>query len=87
MKMKNNIFLVHRKEIDKIDNELMELLKKRLESARKIGIYKKKHKIKIVNKEREKEVLKDRIKKSKLSKDFTKKLFSIIIKESREVQK
>ena len=84
--MNNKIFILHRKEIDKIDNKIILLLKKRLESARKIGAYKKKNGLKIVDKKREKEILLDRIKKSKLSKDFTKKLFSVIIKESREVQ-
>jgi len=83
----NKIFITHRKKIDKIDNDIIRLLKKRLDSAREIGNYKKKQGIKIIDKKREKEILKDRIKKSDLSKNFTKKLFSIIIKESREVQK
>ena len=85
--MDNKIFIKYRKEIDKIDNRIMKLVEKRLDSARKIGIYKKKHGLKIIDKKREKEVLQDRIKKSKLSKDFTKKLFSVIIKESRRVQR
>lgn len=82
----NKIFIIHRRKIDKIDHKLMKLLEKRLDSARKIGEYKKKNGMKIIDKKREKEILKDRVKNSKLSKDFTKKLFSVIIRESRRVQ-
>ena len=83
----NKIFFAHRKNIDKIDSKIMKLLEKRFESARKIGEYKKKTGIKLVDKKRENEILQDRIKNSRLSKDFTKKLFSVIIKESKKVQK
>ncbi len=85
--MDKKLFTHHRKKIDKIDNKIMKLLEKRLESARKIGKYKKKHGIKIIDRKREKEILLDRVKKSKLSKDFTKRLFSVIIHESRRVQR
>lgn len=85
--MVSKIFISHRKKIDKIDKEIISLLRKRLNYARKIGVYKKKYGIKIIDRKREKEVLQDRVKKSGLSKDFIRKLFSLIIKESREVQK
>lgn len=84
--MDKKLFFSHRKKIDKIDNKMMKLLEKRLESSMEIGKYKKKYGMKIIDKKREKEVLDNRVKKSKLSKDFTKRLFSVIIHESRRVQ-
>jgi len=87
IKTKHKTFILHRKKIDLIDHQLIKLLSKRLESVKKIGEYKKKNKIKIINKKRENEILKDRIKNSKLSKKFIKKLFSLIIIESRKTQK
>ena len=85
--MVQDIFLIHRRKIDEIDNKIMNLVEQRLNNARKIGEYKKKNKISIIDKKREKEILQSRIKNSKLSKDFTKKLFLTIILESRKVQK
>jgi monofunctional chorismate mutase len=46
-----------RKEIDKIDDEIIDLLKRRLEIARKIGKIKKERHLPVLDKEREKEVL------------------------------
>jgi len=85
--MNNNIFSNHRKKIDKIDRQIIGLLEKRLESARKIGEYKRKNKIKIIDRKREKEILNERVNESKLDKNFTKKLFKLMILESRRVQK
>jgi monofunctional chorismate mutase len=85
--MDDRTFILHRKKIDEIDHELVKLIGERLDSAKEIGKYKKKNGIKIVDKKREKEILNDRIKNSRLSKEFTKKLFSVIIHESRRVQK
>jgi len=76
----------YRKKIDKIDENIIKLIEKRLDYSRRIGEYKKKNGIKIVDLKREKEILDYRTRKSRLSNDFTKKLFSIIIKESRAVQ-
>ena len=84
--MDNKILIDHRKKIDKIDKEINKLIEKRLECAKEIGKYKKKNKMRIVDIKREKEVLGNRVKQSKLDKGFTKKLFSLIIKKSREAQ-
>lgn len=78
--------LLYRKKIDKIDSKIIKLLKERFDSAKQIGNYKRKKGIKIIDEKREDEILKARIINSKFSRAFTKKLFSLIIKESRRMQ-
>ncbi|VVB78307.1 Chorismate mutase [uncultured archaeon] len=85
--MVDKVFSIHRKEIDKIDKKIMKLIETRLYHARKLGEYKKKNGIPIIDKKREKEIIRDRVSKSKLSKEFTSKLFLLMINESRRVQK
>lgn len=46
-----------RVEIDKIDNELIELFKKRMDCAKAVGIYKKANGIPVLNQQRENEIL------------------------------
>ena len=80
-----------RAEIDDIDNQIVELLAKRLEICKKLGRYKKKNNVPIQNKEREKQIIKDRAKELKeLGFDddkFVQELFGLIMKKAREVQK
>jgi chorismate mutase len=85
--MNNQIFILHRKKIDKIDKEIINLLEKRFDIAKKMGEYKRKNNIPLVDKKREEEIFQTRVKHSKFSPDFTKKLFKLIILESRKVQK
>jgi len=81
-----------RKKIDKIDKKIIKLLFKRKELARKISKIKKKSKMEIVQKDREKEVIKkvndynNRYKKDRLSPLFINNIFKQIIKESRRIQ-
>lgn len=75
-----------RKEFDKIDLEILEIIKKRLILSRKIGEFKKKNCLKIRDRKREKELIEDRLEKSSLDSGFIKKLFKLILKESRRVQ-
>jgi len=72
---------IYRKQLDKIDSQVIKLLEKREKISKKIGQYKKKNKIKVQNKSREKQILK------KLNKNYLKHIFKIIIRNSREIQK
>lgn len=80
-----------RKEIDSIDAEILKLLAKRLEICKRLGEYKKKNHLPIQNKEREKEIIRDRARKLKElgfdHENFAQELFELIMKKSREVQK
>ena len=46
-----------RKDIDKIDNQLIELFKQRMDCARDVGIYKQANNIPVFNEGRENEIL------------------------------
>jgi len=70
-----------RKDLDKIDKEIIFLLNKREKISKKVGIYKKKNKMKIQDKKREKQML------DKISKNYLKDIFKIIMRNSREIQK
>ncbi len=80
-----------RKEIDKLDNQLISTLKKRFELSKKVAEYKYKNSIKIFDRVRENEIVKDRIEKFKKSgfddRRFVKKMFRMIMKKSRKIQK
>ncbi len=79
----------YRKEIDKIDNNIAKLVLKRLKIVNKIGDFKKKQKMKIINKNREKEILKRLQKKAKSRKEkaYLKNISKEIILNSRKVQR
>ena len=76
-----------RGEINKLDNKLINLLKKRFEISKKVGKYKLKKGLVVEDKKREKEIFNAKCKKSQLSKSFTKKLFSLIFVESKRLQR
>lgn len=85
-----NPLKTYRKKIDKIDNKIIRLLDKRLIVAQKIGEYKKQNNLPITNLNREKEILNKfskKTKKTKLKKNFINKLFNLIFKNSKDVQK
>ena len=84
--MPKNQLLKWRKEINNIDNKIFKLFKKRFQVSRKIGNYKKKNKLKVIDFKRENQLIKKAVKKSKLSKNFIKKLYSLIFNESRRIQ-
>lgn len=78
-----------RNRINEIDDNLLELLSKRTEIVKNIGAFKKENKMSILQSDRWKELLDDKIKKGKqkgLSGDFILKLFSVIHLESIDVQ-
>ena len=80
---------IYRKQIDKINKEILKLLAKRLSIVKKVGDYKKKEKIGVIDKKREQEIfdkLKKQAEKYNLSKDYIDEVFTIILRNSRMVQ-
>jgi len=76
-----------RKEIDRIDAEILSLLEERVETARKIGAVKKEKGLPVSDPQREKEVITNAAKNSKLDKDYTKKLFNSIMEYCKDEEK
>ena len=75
----------YRKEIDEIDDELLNLISKRMKISEKIGEFKKEHKVTVLQMDRWKSVLEDHINKGVnlgLSKESVKEIFEIIHKDS-----
>ena len=74
-----------RKEIDKLDNDLLELLARRMKISREIGTYKKEHSMTVVQTRRYSEILSKRGAQGALcgmSNDFVKNVFEAIHEES-----
>lgn len=79
-----------RKNIDKIDGEILKLLADRFNIVKKIGKYKKFNGVKIFDKERENQILnkiKIESRKYKTNEKYIEKIFKSIIKNSKEIQK
>lgn len=79
----------YRKEIDVIDDELLNLIAKRMNISEKIGNFKKEHKVTVLQMDRWKQVLEDHINKGVhlgLSKESVKDIFEIIHKDSIDRQ-
>lgn len=75
-----------RKQIDKIDQKIINLLENRFLISQKIAEFKKNSKIK--NSLREQEILNNWHSKIKISSiEFTNKIVNLILKESRRIQK
>lgn len=74
-----------RQQIDQIDNELVEVLNKRMRISREIGQYKKEHSMQVLQTGRYDDILKSRIKMAEemgMSGDFMKEVFVAIHEES-----
>ena len=74
-----------RKQIDECDNDLIELLAKRMRVSREIGIYKKEHEIQVVQTDRYSEILEKRGAQGALcgiDSECVKKIFEAIHEES-----
>ncbi|MFH1801608.1 MAG: chorismate mutase [archaeon] len=79
-----------RQEINKIDLELLNLIKKRMNISRKIGKFKRQNNLLIFDSQKEKEIfeeLENLAKKKDLDKDFIKSLFKLIMNKSKKEQK
>lgn len=78
-----------RNKIDRIDQELLELLAERFQIAREIGKEKMELNLPTNQQEREMEILSDRLESAKMlgvNADFTKELFNLLFSESKIVQ-
>ena len=73
-------FLQLRNEINKIDNQIVLLLKKRLKIVARIKKFRLSNGISLEDQDSEEHNLNSKVEKSGLPKPFIKKLFSIIIK-------
>lgn len=74
-----------RQEIDRIDNELLEVLNRRMQLSREIAQYKKEHRIPIVQAERYDQIIRTRVANAEqmgINADFTKNLMATIHEES-----
>ena len=74
-----------RRQIDSLDNDLLELLAKRMRVSQEIGIYKKEHNMPILQTKRYDEILKDRIATAEsmgMSGEFMKTILMAIHEES-----
>lgn len=79
-----------RKEIDKLDHQLLKLFKKRVKLVERVGLIKKKYNLPIFHPAREKEISQklDRFaKKYGLRKIFLQKIWKTMIDESKVMQK
>lgn len=73
-------------EIDKIDTELIELFKKRMDCAKAVGLYKKENNIPVLNQNRENEILDNVEEKGGEYGSHARLLFSNIMELSRALQ-
>ncbi len=69
-----------RKQIDGIDESIVSLLAKRMETVKKVGQLKKKSNIPVLDKSRWQKVIKSK-------KGFVKKIYNIIHEEALEIEK
>jgi chorismate mutase len=75
-----------RKEIDVLDREMIALVEKRVEAAKKIGALKAKKGLQISDPAREKEVLENAANNTTLDRSFTKDLFLRIIEYCKHAE-
>ena len=78
-----------RKEIDKIDSEIIQLLAKRFKVVKQIGVFKKENKLDVIDNRGFKKVLEkvaNIAEKQGISRDFTNDIYNIIHKYSCELE-
>jgi len=78
----------YRKKIDKIDKKLIKLFEKRMDVVKSLGEYKKENNLEIIDIEREKEILKNRVMLTKKAeyKEYTLEFFESLMKVSKKLQ-
>lgn len=76
-----------RGEINKIDKKIFFLLEKRFKMVKKVGEFKKIHRLKIVNKKREADLIKEMLKNSVLQGGFVKNFYKLIFNYSYKIEK
>ena len=78
-----------RRQIDQLDNELVEVLAKRMNISREIGAYKKNHNMPVVQPNRYGDIMNTRVKAAStagIDEDFMRKILSTIHEESVRIQ-
>ena len=78
-----------RKEIDKIDSEIIQIMAKRFEIVKQIGVFKKENKLDVIDNRRFQKVLEkvaNIAEKQGISKDFTNDIYNIIHEYSCELE-
>ena len=76
--------------IDKLDENIVSILKKRFDVVKKVGKFKKKYNLPLCDIKRQEEVLKIRIKQGKhkgLNEKFIKNFYGLIFNEALNVQR
>jgi len=73
-----------REKIDRVDDRILEAIEERVELAKKVGMVKRKKGLPLVDQEREQKVLSTMTGKTKLDKQFVKKIFRDIMEYCRE---
>ncbi len=76
-----------RNKIDDLDNELLELFLKRMELSKEVAEYKSLHSMPILNKGREREILRDMTGKSGNMSMYTHRLFNVLFELGRTYQR
>lgn len=79
-----------RHEIDKIDDNIIYFICKRLQLIKKIAIWKTKNNLSVIDKSREHEIINRILKKAdkyQIDQKLIHKLFKLLIYESKEIQK
>jgi chorismate mutase len=80
-------YLNHRRKIiDRLDGKIIEILARRMMISGQIGKYKRKNGLKIMNRERENSMVRDRVaaaKKKGMKSGFTRTIFKLIFLQSR----
>ena len=82
----------YRKVINKLDNEIIDIIKQRMKVSIKIGKHKKDNNIKVLNTGREEEVIDNIIKHNNVDKDlcleeeFIKELWTSLMNYSKKIQ-
>lgn len=74
-----------RRKIDILDDRFSEILKKRLELSKEIGIYKKKNKISLRDLEREEKVI-ERVIKNRVPERLARKIYNTIFEETLKLE-
>jgi len=86
---KKNDLTDYREAIDKIDEDILIAIGRRMKISKLIGEFKRKHKLHIKDKERESELFETLVKKASLwniNREVVKQLWKIIISSSKEMQ-
>lgn len=86
-KMEDNYFIIEkRKEIDAIDDNIIELLKKRFDIGKQLAIFKKQRGMKLRDIKREREIIQTKVERYPIDPAFTQTMFKNIIKHTRKIQ-